>query len=321
MDARVVSSPGMRLRETREARGLSLTDAASRLHLTAKVVEELESDCQDVGVELPFMRGYLRNYAKLLDLPVDELVRDFDRSHGHKAPEPVKPIVHNAHLPLESSSPWGYVIGIGLLVAVAAGYLGWQSFTARSPGAVTSVQSAASGSGLTAGSEPNAKAGLDQPVTPETRSPSTPVTTNATPATAAPETTAVGPSRTSAAQPPLGASRDSESARQAPTALPEEIATASRTGVIETPSPAAGQAQLAMVFSGDCWIKIEDSTGTVLSRGLKRAGANLSLAGAPPFKLVLGNPGAVSLSFRGEAVDLSQYPVDKVAKLQLGTSG
>jgi len=60
---------GSRLRATREARGLTTSQVAQKLRIPAAKVAEMESEGfgqQDVSV---FMRGYLKSYARLLELP------------------------------------------------------------------------------------------------------------------------------------------------------------------------------------------------------------------------------------------------------------
>ncbi|GAL08798.1 putative membrane protein [Photobacterium aphoticum] len=74
---------------------------------------------------------------------------------------------------------------------------------------------------------------------------------------------------------------------------------------------------LELSFTGDCWIDIRDANGKRLDTGIKKAGDVLKLDGAEPFKVVLGAPGVVTMSYQGKPVDLSRYPAGKVARLKL----
>lgn len=66
---------GARLRAAREQAGLSLADVGNRLKVPARVVESLESEnWARLGAPV-FVRGQLRSYARLLGLPVDEVVQ------------------------------------------------------------------------------------------------------------------------------------------------------------------------------------------------------------------------------------------------------
>ena len=65
--------PGQRLRSGREALGLSQADIAARMHLSASYIRALESDDYARLPEAAFVRGYIKNYARLVKLPGDEL--------------------------------------------------------------------------------------------------------------------------------------------------------------------------------------------------------------------------------------------------------
>ncbi len=75
----VRESLGQRLGASREARALSRQDVADALHLPLAVVEALEADRYDRLGAPVYVRGHLRSYLRLLDLPaslVDEALRD-----------------------------------------------------------------------------------------------------------------------------------------------------------------------------------------------------------------------------------------------------
>src|SRR5690606_32498823 len=62
---------GERLRAAREAAGLSVSEVASRLKMSTRIVEALEAeDWGRIGAPV-FVRGQLRSYSRLLGLPVE----------------------------------------------------------------------------------------------------------------------------------------------------------------------------------------------------------------------------------------------------------
>jgi cytoskeleton protein RodZ len=75
---------GERLRRAREAKGLSLKEAAERLALKASVLEALEACRFEALPEPPLARGYLRRYALLLGLDPEPLLALYPR----QAPPP-----------------------------------------------------------------------------------------------------------------------------------------------------------------------------------------------------------------------------------------
>ena len=63
---------GARLREAREAEGLSVAEVAKRLRMTVRVIESLEAgDWSRLDAPV-FVRGQLRSYARLLGIRLDE---------------------------------------------------------------------------------------------------------------------------------------------------------------------------------------------------------------------------------------------------------
>jgi cytoskeleton protein RodZ len=65
---------GRRLREAREAAGLSLADVGARLKMPVRVVESLEQeDWSRLGAPV-FVRGQLRSYSRLLGLTTEPIV-------------------------------------------------------------------------------------------------------------------------------------------------------------------------------------------------------------------------------------------------------
>jgi cytoskeleton protein RodZ len=61
-------SIGQMLREARESQGLSVEEVATRLRLMQRQVEAIEADDFASLGQPVFARGFVRNYAKLLDL-------------------------------------------------------------------------------------------------------------------------------------------------------------------------------------------------------------------------------------------------------------
>ncbi len=75
LPAGAVTGSGARLRAAREAAGLSVDQVAQQLKLAPRQVKALEDEN---FAELPgrtFSRGFLRNYARLLNLDAEDLLQ------------------------------------------------------------------------------------------------------------------------------------------------------------------------------------------------------------------------------------------------------
>ena len=71
-------SAGAMLREAREAAKLSIEEVASELHLVSDVVIALENGDRSKVPSRVFTLGYLKNYAKLVNIPYEQVKTAFD---------------------------------------------------------------------------------------------------------------------------------------------------------------------------------------------------------------------------------------------------
>ena len=114
--------PGERLRAARLSMGYDLAKIASELHLTTPVVEALEADeFNDIGARV-FVRGYLRNYARIVGMPVDSILRQFDEKwpddgvhHTMLRQSPTLPADGGPGRGLTGALTWLLVIGVVVL--------------------------------------------------------------------------------------------------------------------------------------------------------------------------------------------------------------
>jgi cytoskeleton protein RodZ len=91
-------SIGARLAAARKASELDRQAVASELHLDVNIIEALENDDKAALPAAIFVKGYLRNYARLVGLPEDEMVRDYARQTGDPPPLTVLAVKGNTPL-------------------------------------------------------------------------------------------------------------------------------------------------------------------------------------------------------------------------------
>ena len=73
---------GARLKSARESRGLQQQEVADELKLNKKFILMIEDNNFPPDLPVTFIRGYIRSYAKLLEIPEHEV---------KKGLEPIKP--------------------------------------------------------------------------------------------------------------------------------------------------------------------------------------------------------------------------------------
>ncbi len=305
-----MASLGEKLSRGRLARGLPVEEVARQMNLSASTIRALEADNHRGLPGRTFVRGYLRNYSRVIGVPAEELVKAYDAQFA----EEEEPVAFLA--PQRRAIRWlGPVIiatGVAVLAAVLWGAVSlvikhWftvaetaQSIAQPVISTVTRSESPAQES-IPAPLEPLASP-VKETLPPETVVPSGAIATQDSPVP--PETT---PS-------------------PAPSPAPEAPAVTPEPSAAQAPAPTAGQptdglkrGALAFAFSADCWIRVRDATGSNLYRGMMRGGTTLALEGVPPFKVVVGNRSAVSLTYNGQPVAINGDASNPVVTLNLGS--
>ena len=90
-------SIGARLAAARKACELDQRVVANELHLDLGTIEALENDDKAALPAAIFVKGYLRNYARLVGLPEDEIVRDYAEQTDE--PPPLKVVTLSSRTP------------------------------------------------------------------------------------------------------------------------------------------------------------------------------------------------------------------------------
>jgi len=322
--ASVAAAPGARLRAAREAAGMSLDQVAQQLKLAPRQVKALEE--QDFA-HLPgrtFTRGFMRNYARLLNLDAGGLLAGLPEAD--EAPALDRPALQAtgamiAELPATRARGPGFarwlipLLLVGCVIAAAAyeWYGGGLGVPRETPSAATAksepaAQGAASPQATTTVALPNP---LDSAAKSEPPAASTPPSAD-TAATPAPTVVSAPPTEASPA-PSAPASSPTDSA---PAAIAPPAAEAARA-VAEAKPAASEVAPLQLTYRASAWTQIRDRTGQILISRTVPAGSEQSIRGAAPFDIVIGNARAVTIVYRGEPVDLARYTHGNIARLRL----
>jgi len=84
-----ILTTGQHLRQLREQKHLTIQNVADKLYLDNSVIQALENDNYETLPPPIFVRGYLRGYAKILEVPATVLIEKYDAYVGHKPPPPI----------------------------------------------------------------------------------------------------------------------------------------------------------------------------------------------------------------------------------------
>lgn len=333
-DQTVPVTTGVRLRQARESLGLTQQTVAERLCLKVSTIRDIEEDKAQANLASTFHRGYIRSYAKLVHLPEDELLPMLEKQAPIRA-EKVSPM-QSFSLGKKHKKRDGWLMGFTwLIVVVVLGLTGawwWQNHQAQQADIMTmadqsSAQLSQNGGQSVPLTDDNNNSDAIAPMdAPATNSQPASATHTVPTANTEPTTNSIAPASTANAntvaiahQGVTPAASAVVSPSQAP--LPDisnsqpslPIADA---GVANTMSSAGS---LVMNFTADCWLQVTDSTGKTLFSGIQKGGATLNLSGKPPYKLAIGAPGALTITYQGNPVDLSKFiKANRVARLTVG---
>ncbi|MEI8599594.1 cytoskeleton protein RodZ [Vibrio sp. M60_M31a] len=298
---------GTLLKNKRESLGMTQKQVADRLRLRVSVIEDIENNRFESQQVATFTRGYLRSYAKVVGLdekvvltaleqtadiqPKDQEIemQSFSRKTKHEK--------HNSRIMFLT-----WVIAI-VITGISAAWW-WQN---QQDNSLTQVVTDSS----VEGPEPSAQelADIDQ--------------------MSADELIASAPADiTVSAEQPVAADEELSSAEAthllpsdqlASTDIEEPVAVIEEAEVVEEPAIIVpeGMSLLTMTFKADCWIQVKDTNGKTLVSGTHKPGQDVELTGKAPFKVILGAPEGVTMTFASEPVDLSGYTSGKVARFTL----
>jgi cytoskeleton protein RodZ len=333
---KTIDGPGSQLRKARERQGLDQAKVAAQLHLNQALIQALEWDDYERLPAAVFVKGYLRNYARLLGLNEDAVIEAFQQLQPDVDKQPLPrnqpdEVAKDLH---KGPRLGAYMVsGVVVLVAIMI-FFWWQGqleeeSTARSTGDEEQTIEPAF-----APDEPDGLASEQEMGLPPIGSGVTPRPEVAPPppavSTPDPSIPALVPAE------PASAEEIEQDVSQAviepqplETRLPEiEVLDTEEPGTEalateETPivAPVVTSDVVEFEFSGPCWVEVRDANGRARLIGMMRDGTRRRLdTQLGPFRVVIGDIQVARLSVRGQAYDLSRHTRGKVARFTLDPS-
>ncbi|MCZ6641524.1 MAG: DUF4115 domain-containing protein [Gammaproteobacteria bacterium] len=292
--------PGAALCAARESLGITCREVAEALNLPLRVVEAIEANAYEKLPVPVFTRGYIRAYAKLLELDADPIVARYSPQDGDDASEEA------SFTSLEDvirKHPGGFVGGGATLVVVLLGavlYALWPLNARFQSSAVEPAEQSTTAPAAGLSGSVRIQAGDD-----ETR-----------------------PTQDERSEDDTGRSGERLQPRlqiatlSGPAAAEDQQAASELLG-IQPPGAVRrittiGNDHLWFAFTDECWVEVFSTTGENLYSDLSRAGQTLELVGSGPFRILLGYAPGVRMAFNGEPVVLAHHTRNNVANLVLG---
>ena len=120
MDMTTENETSQDLRAAREAHGWSLRQVAERLHITEAQVRGLEEGDYTALPGAAFARGFLKNYARLLEVDPEPLLRTYDASNEGSGLHPSETVLPASEGPLLDYSRRVLIFSVLIVIAVIA---------------------------------------------------------------------------------------------------------------------------------------------------------------------------------------------------------
>lgn len=280
--------PGRTLADARTSRNQTVAEIALQLKLSVSQVEALEADDY---ARLPgpvFVRGFVRNYARLMELDGEALVAGLKMPLDPLAAGAAIPHSHNIPFPDGRGPRWPIYAA---LIAVLAVIVVLFEFIYSSPPAQ-----------VTDAPAPPAPV-VAQPVFPPQSDVSAVMATQpvAEPAQPAPVSVPVAVPPPMPAQAPAPVS--APPTQQIPVAAPE----AKRAGAVE----------MKMIFEKQSWVEVRERDDRIVFSQLSPAGAVQIIQVVPPLNVVIGSASGVKVTYKGRSVDLAPHAKNEVARFTL----
>lgn len=289
----LTSSPpvGEQLRLAREARKLSVSDIAQMLKLGPRQVEALEEgDWQGLPGNT-FVRGFVRNYARILQVDTAPLMALLDGSLEKGVNNLAVPETPPATMPQSGGSASRrdravVLLGVGLVAVAGLAYFlmpndlsAWRDSTQGLLDSLARKEEPAPTPSVVAPAEPVFPPGA----TPQQiMNPQAQMSSESPPALVAPES-----------NPPV----------------PAQAATA--------PDAMAKAPQIRFMVEKESWLEVRDRDNKQIFSQRVAAGTEQTLSGQGPLSLVIGYAPGVRVFWNGQAIDLAPHTRGEVARLVL----
>lgn len=306
------ASAGRLVREAREAAGVSLDDMATTLKVPVRKLEALEGDRFDQLPDVMFVRALASSVCRALQVDARPILARLPKNErapfeitGSTLNTPFKGTSSRSRPSAGSALAFLFSPAVLVVLALLAGAavlllspkLPWiDRFLANRNAAAVSANGAASGPVLPPGGVPDDVADTGS----RPNSPSSLVTTG--PLTPAPSPAVPDAPAVTAAVPP-----------PAPE-LPKLAPTLTAASAI-----AAGEASDLVRFEvrAASWIEVADAAGKQPLRRLLSAGESTSVSGKPPLRVIVGRADAVTVTVRGQPLNIEALARDNVARFEV----
>lgn len=276
---------GEKLQSAREAKRLSVAEVAQQLNLRPAIVAKIEADDLSELGGSTYIRGYVKNFARIVNADPDDIQARLDTLLVNEQ----QPNMQSFSRKTTRQARDGrlmlltYLIGMVLLALMVWWWVQKSSMETELDISQPTVEEVAEGQQATEQRTLNAEQNSNRDVNSDLMNLDNPLP--------AANKSSINPSH--------------------------DVSNGSQEGANANNEAVVAQSTLVFSLKGDCWIKVTDATGKILTSGLKQANETVNLLGKAPFSVLLGAPQSVTVSLNDQTVNLESFPSGKVARLTI----
>jgi len=293
-----VVGPGQMLSEARKKIALSVEDVAEKLKFKKCLVQNIEQDIFDQKLPATFNRGYLRSYAKLVKVDIDEVLSAYDMLGVAEVQRSEMQSFSNL---TEKEAEHSRLMWLSYLIAailIGLMVLWWQQEPKKTVDEKeTEVQPAITLKNSTL--DENNKAELAVQKNTELMTDKLEI-----------ERPTILPIGDTTKQGVIKSNVIESTVTTLEEVIPDDISK-------EVQKPVVDVSTAVFTFSGDCWVNIFDATGERIAWGVKKSGYVMTITGKAPLKITLGKPELAAIVFNGQLIDMSDFNQGNIAKFTL----
>ncbi len=322
-----------RLIKIREDAGYSTAQMADAMCLSEEVILNLENEAFELLAEPPYVRGYLRNYAKLSESDPSELIDRYETLRGADINELDYKIKASSHSISTTSKRLSPVLAQLILLAILLGGIAmlsmipgvnqwfkttWENFSNQLQTSTPEV--------------------INNPLLTGTMPVPIPLPESEETNTSAPESStdkqnSPSPENTQTNESPLESDTPEPAAEQsqATVALSKEDTekesntsqndsekqSSTDESIQQIATNPSNTINLKLIFNKDVWLRIKNKDNKTVFEGLNKTGTDKTLEFDKPLTFRVGNAQGLSLFVDDKAIDISKYINGSIANFTL----
>ena len=311
---------GELLAAARIAKKLTQQDVSDHLRFSLKQIDALENNVFSALPDAMITRGFIRNYARLLEIDAEPLLASYRGRMPDKQPNTlaVQSSMREVQL-TQDNQPWlKYILGSILILLFLLAwffYMDYQSKTVTAPAEKTPEVAVEVKPPveipLPEIALPAAERQLDESAANITGAEVSPVNAEVVNVAAPPQVDSSVPTEVKSPAAAATTPTTSTPTTQPPVnPLPIKQLQPNATGDLS-------KKNVSISVTEQTWVSATDKAGKVVFEKMLTAGSAESFDGVPPFNVVIGNANATKLMFSGQSVDLTALTKSNVARVRL----